>query len=156
MRIGAMEAGGTKFVCGIGNEDGIVEDRISFPTGQPEGTLSRAISYFQDHAVEAIGIGSFGPIDLKLDSPTYGYVTSTPKHGWSQINVLGNMKSHMDIPYGWDTDVNAAALGEATGSSQGAEQLRVLHGGYRSWDRPLFRRPAGSWIGSSGRRACSR
>lgn len=120
MRIGAMEAGGTKFVCGIGNEDGIVEDRISFPTGQPEGTLSRAISYFQDHAVEAIGIGSFGPIDLKLDSPTYGYVTSTPKHGWSQINVLGNMKSHMDIPYGWDTDVNAAALGEVTwGAAKG-------------------------------------
>lgn len=120
MRIGAMEAGGTKFVCGIGNENGIVEDRISFPTGPPEGTLSRAISYFQDHEVEAIGIGSFGPIDLKPESPTYGYVTSTPKHGWSQINVLGNMKSHMDIPFGWDTDVNAAALGEATwGAAKG-------------------------------------
>lgn len=120
MRIGAVEAGGTKFVCGIGNENGIVEDRISFPTGPPEGTLSRAISYFQDHEVEAIGIGSFGPIDLKPESPTYGYVTSTPKHGWSQINVLGNMKSHMDIPFGWDTDVNAAALGEATwGAAKG-------------------------------------
>lgn len=120
MRIGAMEAGGTKFVCGIGSEEGIVEDSISFPTGQPEVTLSRAMSYFKDHAVEAIGIGSFGPIDLKPGSRTYGYVTSTPKPGWSHTDVLGKMRSHMDIPYGWDTDVNAAAFGEATwGAARG-------------------------------------
>ena len=121
MRIGAMEAGGTKFVCGIGSEDGIVEDSFSFPTGQPEGTLSRAISYFKDHEVDAIGIGSFGPIDLKPESPTYGYVTSTPKPGWSHTDVLGKMKSHMDIPYGWDTDVNAA-LEKRLGERERAER----------------------------------
>src|SRR5690348_4641413 len=114
MRIGAIEAGGTKFVCGIGNETGIVEDWISFPTKQPKQTLEQAIAYFRDKQVEAIGIGSFGPINLDPASPLYGYVTTTPKAGWSGYPFLGTLKRCFSLPFGWDTDVNAAAIGEAT------------------------------------------
>lgn len=122
MRIGAIEAGGTKFVCGVGNEHGEIEDRISFPTSYPEATLDRVIAYFKDKNVAAIGIGCFGPINLNRNSPYYGYVTTTPKPGWSDYNFLGTMKQAYDVPYGWDTDVNAAAYGEATwGAAQGMD-----------------------------------
>lgn len=113
MRIGAIEAGGTKFVCGIGNEKGEVLERIRFPTETPGKTLQQAIDFFRGHPVQAIGIGSFGPIDVHPGSPTYGHVTTTPKPGWNGFDFLGAMKRAIPVPYGWDTDVNAAALGEA-------------------------------------------
>lgn len=122
MRIGAIEAGGTKIVCGVGNEQGIIENRVSFPTEQPEKTLPQIIAYFQDKPVEAIGIGSFGPINIDPSSPEYGHVTTTPKPGWTNYPFLAKMKEAFDIPFGWDTDVNAAALGEATwGAAQGLD-----------------------------------
>lgn len=114
MRIGAIEAGGTKFVCGIGNEHGTIEERVSFPTEHPEKTLAQVFDYFKDKRVEAIGIGSFGPINIDETSPAYGYVTTTPKPGWSGYPFLPALKQQFDVPMGWDTDVNAAALGEAT------------------------------------------
>jgi fructokinase len=120
--IGAVEAGGTKFVCGFGNESGEILDRVSFPTEQPEKTLTQVIEYFKDNQVEAIGIGSFGPINIDRSSPQYGYVTTTPKPGWSNYPVLPELKKVFDIPFGWDTDVNAAALGEATwGAAKGLD-----------------------------------
>ncbi|EHB56561.1 MULTISPECIES: ROK family protein [Paenibacillus] len=120
MRIGAIEAGGTKFLCGVGNELGIMEDVVHFPTEHPDVTLSRVISYFSEKNVDAIGIGSFGPIDLKPSSTTYGFVTTTPKQGWGHCDVLGKLKKHYDVPYGWDTDVNAAAYGETVwGAAKG-------------------------------------
>ncbi len=122
MRIGAIEAGGTKFVCGIGNEQGHIEDRVSFPTRSPDETINKVITYFKDSGVEAIGIGSFGPIDPDPGSETYGCVTTTPKPGWSNFNFLGAMRAAIDVPLGWDTDVNAAALGEATwGAAKGLD-----------------------------------
>ena len=122
MIIGAVEAGGTKFVCGIGNEQGDIIDRISFPTEAPETTLGNAIAYFRDKQVEAIGIGSFGPININRESPQYGFVTTTPKPGWTNYDFLGAMKKAFDVPYGWDTDVNAAAFGEATwGAAKGLD-----------------------------------
>ncbi|GAB1157242.1 fructokinase GmuE [Paenibacillus illinoisensis] len=122
MRIGAIEAGGTKFVCGIGNEQGHMEEWCSFPTEHPEITLAKVSDYFRDKGVEAIGIGSFGPIDLKPDSPTYGYITTTPKSVWENCNVVGILKREFPVPFGWDTDVNAAALGEVTwGAAQGLD-----------------------------------
>lgn len=122
MRIGAIEAGGTKFVCGIGNEQGEIEERISFPTEQPEQTLDNVIAYFRDKQVEAIGVGTFGPINIDPVSRLYGYVTTTPKPGWSGYNFLGALKQQFDVPYGWDTDVNAAALGEAVwGAAKGLD-----------------------------------
>lgn len=114
MRIGAIEAGGTKFVCGIGTEDGTILERVSFPTERPETTLANVVAYFRDKDVSAIGIGSFGPIDIDPSSPTYGSVTTTPKPGWGNYPFLPELRKHFDVPFGWDTDVNAAALGEAT------------------------------------------
>ncbi|MEX1030263.1 MAG: ROK family protein [Paenibacillaceae bacterium] len=122
MRIGAIEAGGTKFVVGIGNEQGVIEERISIPTEHPEQTLSKVNAYFRDKRVDAIGVGTFGPINIDPNSPQYGHVTTTPKPGWSGFNFLGALKQHFDVPYGWDTDVNAAALGEAVwGAAKGLD-----------------------------------
>lgn len=122
MRIGAIEAGGTKFVCGVSNEEGVIEDRVSFPTETPEKTIEHVIEYFRENHVEAIGIGMFGPINLDPSSPQYGYVTTTPKPGWSNFPFLGTLKKVFNIPFGWDTDVNAAAFGEATwGVAKGLE-----------------------------------
>ncbi|WP_036735021.1 ROK family protein, partial [Paenibacillus zanthoxyli] len=90
--LGAIEAGGTKFVCGIGHEDGSIIDRVSFPTTHPEETMAQVFQYFEGKNVEAIGIGSFGPIDPVLGSPTYGYVTTTPKPFWSQYNLVGAVR----------------------------------------------------------------
>ncbi|MBY0013710.1 ROK family protein [Paenibacillus typhae] len=120
MRIGAIEAGGTKFICGIGDEHGRIEDQISFPTGHPDQTMPQVIEYFRDKGAEAIGIGSFGPIDIRPDSPAYGYITTTPKPGWANYNLLGTLKQAFPVPLGWDTDVNAAAYGEVKwGAAQG-------------------------------------
>lgn len=122
MRIGAIEAGGTKFVCGIGNDRGEIAESISFPTGDPQTTLGRVIAYFKERQVDAIGIGSFGPIDIRKDSPTYGYVTTTPKPGWGNFDFLGTLRREFQVPFGWDTDVNAAAFGEATwGAARGLD-----------------------------------
>lgn len=120
MRIGAIEAGGTKFICGIGDEYGRIEDQISFPTSHPDQTMPQVIDYFRDKGAEAIGVGSFGPIDIRPDSPTYGYITTTPKPGWANYDLLGTLKHAFPVPLGWDTDVNAAAYGEVKwGAAQG-------------------------------------
>jgi fructokinase len=122
MRIGTIEAGGTKFVCGIGNEEGVIEEQISFPTETPERTIGQVIEYFRGKRVDAIGIGSFGPINIDPTNPQYGYVTTTPKPGWSEYPFLNTLKKEFDVPYGWDTDVNAAAYGEAMwGAALGLE-----------------------------------
>ncbi|GGN98779.1 ROK family protein [Saccharibacillus kuerlensis] len=122
MIIGAIEAGGTKFVCGIGSENGEILDRISFPTQEPEETTARAAAYFADKNIEALGVGSFGPLDLDPQSPTYGHVTTTPKPGWANYDLLGHLKKTLNVPAGFDTDVNAAAFGEARwGAAQGLD-----------------------------------
>ncbi|WP_044482406.1 ROK family protein [Paenibacillus antibioticophila] len=122
MRIGAIEAGGTKFICGVGNEQGEILERISFPTEAPETTLEQAVAFFRDKGVEAIGIGSFGPIDLDRSSPAYGRVTTTPKPGWAGFDFVGYMKRFFPVPVGFDTDVNAAVFGEAKwGAAQGLD-----------------------------------
>ncbi len=122
LKLGAIEAGGTKFVCGIGNENGEIMERASFETRRPEETVSEVIDFFKGHNIEAMGIGTFGPVDLDPSSPTYGYITSTPKPGWSGYDLLGGIKRHFEVPAGFDTDVNAAALGEAEwGAAKGLD-----------------------------------
>ncbi|CAM3501942.1 MULTISPECIES: ROK family protein [Saccharibacillus] len=122
MIIGAIEAGGTKFVCGIGNEHGEILDRVSFPTERPEETTARAAAYFEDKNIEALGVGSFGPLDLDPGSGTYGHVTTTPKPGWANYDLLGHLKKKLNVPAGFDTDVNAAAFGEARwGAARGLD-----------------------------------
>jgi fructokinase len=127
MIIGAIEAGGTKFVCGIGNEEGIITERVSIPTTTPDETMSKVVSFFKDKQIEALGIGSFGPVDLDMSSPTYGYITSTPKPHWSQFDLIGELKTHFSVPIGFDTDVNAAALGESLwGSARGLDSCLYM------------------------------
>lgn len=122
MRIGAIEAGGTKFVCGIGNEAGEIEERIVLPTEHPDKTMTHVLSFFRDKGVEAMGVGSFGPIGANPAADDYGTVTTTPKAGWSEYPFLRTLREAFDIPLGWDTDVNAAALGEAAwGAAKGLD-----------------------------------
>ncbi len=127
MLLGAIEAGGTKFVCAIGNENGEVLERVSFPTTIPEETMGRVIEFFKDKKIEALGVGSFGPIDLDKNSETYGYITSTPKKGWNNYNIVGELEKHFNIPINFDTDVNGAALGEAKwGNAVGLDSVIYL------------------------------
>ncbi len=122
MRIGGIEAGGTKMVCAIGDENGKIIDRVTFPTRGPEETFADMIDYFKKWEIEALGIGCFGPIDLNKNSKTYGYITSTPKPGWRDTDVVGTFKKALGVPVGFDTDVNGAILGEVTwGAARGAE-----------------------------------
>ncbi len=112
---GGIEAGGTKFVCGIG--DGPENLQISqFPTTTPAETLSQVIEFFTRYAnrdLQAIGIGSFGPVDLDSQSPNFGRITSTPKNGWQYFDLRGTIENAFRVPVGFDTDVNVAALAEA-------------------------------------------
>ncbi len=116
MRLAGIEAGGTKFICVIGNEQGEVEDRLEIPTETPDITLARITDFLLQHhrqkPLEALGIGCFGPIDPLPHSPHYGCVTSTPKLAWKNCNVVKMIHAALPIPIGFDTDVNVALLGE--------------------------------------------
>lgn len=111
---GALEAGGTKMVCAIGDENGNILERVSIPTRTPAETMPEMLAFFRDKGISAIGIGCFGPVDLDRKSPTYGYITSTPKLAWQNYPIVAEFEKALGIPVGFDTDVNAAALGEAT------------------------------------------
>ncbi|WP_112181957.1 MULTISPECIES: ROK family protein [Paraliobacillus] len=112
MYYGGIEAGGTKFICAVSDQSFEIIDRVSIPTTTPEETLKQVFSFFDQYQLKAIGIGSFGPIDVNTESATYGYVTSTPKKGWTNYNFVGAIKSRYAVPVAWTTDVNAAAYGE--------------------------------------------
>ena len=112
MRLGALEAGGTKMVCSIGDETGRVFSRVSYPTLSPAETMPRLIEFFKSESIDALGVASFGPIDLHQDSPTYGYITSTPKKGWTNYPFLPELREAIGVPCGYDNDVNAAAIAE--------------------------------------------
>ncbi len=123
MTIGAIEAGGTKFVCGLlqANSSDRARPqliaRASVPTTSPLETLEAALAFFTSseygHAKpDCFGIGCFGPVDLKPKSDTWGYITSTPKPLWSNTDIAGFFRSRLSLPVAFDTDVNAAAYGE--------------------------------------------
>lgn len=113
MLLGSVEAGGTKFVCAVGDEHWAIKDVIHFPTTTPEETLSRVVDYFKSFPdLAAISLSSFGPIELRQDSPHYGWITTTGKPGWQNTNFLGIMKKHFKLPIYWTTDVNGSAYGE--------------------------------------------
>jgi fructokinase len=123
---GGIEAGGTKWVCAVGTGPDDVRAETRFPTTTSSETIARAIAFFRDYqrteALNAIGVGSFGPVDLAPHSPTYGFITSTPKPGWMNTNVVGALQQALAIPIAFDTDVNAAALAEHRwGAAQGCD-----------------------------------
>lgn len=124
---GALEAGGTKFICAVGTAlDDLRTTR--FPTTTPDETIARALEFFRAQPrVAAIGIGAFGPIDLRHDSPTYGYITTTPKSGWRNTDLVGAIRRALDVRVEFDTDVNAAALGEHRwGAARGLDTFIYL------------------------------
>lgn len=114
MRLGALEAGGTKMVCAIGDETGKIFEQMSIPTETPEITVPKLTGYFKEREVDALGIGCFGPIELDRSSPSYGCITSTPKIAWRNYNIVNAFAEALQCPIGFDTDVNGSVLGEVT------------------------------------------
>ncbi len=126
---GAVEAGGTKFVCAVGTGPDDVRALTRFPTTTPEETLARTLDFFrsQPEPPVALGVGSFGPLDPDPSSPTYGYITRTPKPGWSHTDVAGTLGRALGVPVAFDTDVNAAAVGEHRwGAARGLDTFIYL------------------------------
>jgi fructokinase len=129
---GAVEAGGTKFVCAIGDENGKVLKEERFPTQDPVSTLARVRLFLgrgceEFGALSGIGVGSFGPVQLDRRSAQYGHITRTPKPGWSGTDTIGGLAREFSCPVGFDTDVNAAALAEHRwGSAQHVQNLVYL------------------------------
>lgn len=127
MRLGALEAGGTKMVCAIGDETGKIEERISIPTKTPQETIPLLIDFYQKRGIDALGIGCFGPLELNPQSEKYGYITTTTKEAWRNFDFLGSMKRALKCPAGFDTDVNGSVLGEVTfGQAKGKSCVLYL------------------------------
>ncbi|PID84953.1 MAG: fructokinase [Chloroflexi bacterium] len=130
--IGGIEAGGTKFVCAVGRGPDDLRDEVRFPTTTPAETLGKAIAYFKEMSAKhgslsALGIAAFGPLDPNPGSPTFGYITTTPKPHWGNVDVVGTMQKEFDVPVGFDTDVNGAAWAEHLwGVAQDVDNLIYL------------------------------
>ena len=130
--VGGIEAGGTKFVCAVGSGPDDVRAEARFPTTTPGETIGRALAFFREQEarygpVGAIGIAAFGPLDAHPNSPHFGAITSTPKPGWGNADVVGPFRSAFGVPVGFDTDVNIAGLGEwRWGAAQGLENFIYL------------------------------
>ena len=124
--VGGIEAGGTKFICVIASGPGSVRSETEVPTTTPSETVDGVVAFFQPHLqrdhLAALGLASFGPLDLDRSSPTFGWITTTPKAGWMNTNLPGRIADALRLPVNVDTDVNAAALGEHRwGAAQGAD-----------------------------------
>lgn len=124
--LGAVEAGGTKMVCAVAHQPGEVLDELRFPTTTPDETLARVASYFNEMearygSLSAIGYGTFGPAVVRQTQKGYGTILPTPKPGWAGADVLGFLKRHFPhASMAFDTDVNAAAIGEGyAGAARG-------------------------------------
>jgi len=120
---GGIETGGSKWECAIGTSPDDLGPTATIPTTTPEETIGRAVAFFErEGPVTAIGIGSFGPVDSKVTSATWGHITSTPKPGWAYTDVGQEIRRRLSVPVAFDTDVNAAALGEHRwGAAQGLD-----------------------------------
>lgn len=124
MRLGSLEAGGTKMVCAVGDSNGIIYEQISIPTTTPEDTMPHIIDYFKEKEIAALGIACFGPVDVNPDSETYGTILDTPKLPWRQYPILKVMQDALKLPMGLDTDVNGSCLGEVTyGTAKGLDSV---------------------------------
>ena len=111
---GAIEAGGTKFVCAIGTSARDLTAQARIPTTRPQETLGQCLAFFRSQPkIDALGVGCFGPLELRRGAPHYGHVTTTPKLGWANTDIVGPLREALSVPIGFDTDVNAAVLGES-------------------------------------------
>ena len=127
--VAAIEAGGTKFVVAVGSGPDDIKTLTRVETTEPSRTLREVMQVIAAACrkygpIQAIGVGSFGPIDLHPESATYGYITTTPKPGWQHTALLAPLHSRFQVPLGFDTDVNAAAIGEMLwGAGQNLDPL---------------------------------
>lgn len=130
--LGGIEAGGTKFVCAVGTGPDDLRAETRIPTTAPGETVGRAIAFFREQReahgpVAAVGIASFGPVDPDPASPTFGFITSTPKPGWANTDLAGAVSRALGVPVGFDTDVNGAGLGEwCHGAARGLSDFVYL------------------------------
>jgi fructokinase len=129
---GAVEAGGTKFLCAVGTQDGQIAEQIRIETTSPNETIGNALSFFEKCVqalgpLASIGIASFGPLDPNRESATYGHILATPKAGWAQTDIVSPFRDAFNVPIGFDTDVNGAALGEwRWGAARGLDTFIYL------------------------------
>lgn len=125
--LAGIEAGGTKFVLAVGPSPGTIVARHVIPTRDPAATLAEAAEWFAGWGdLKALGIGSFGPVELDRRSERWGFITTTPKPGWADCDVAGYLGGVLGVPVGFDTDVNAAALAEHRAAGGGAGSLAYL------------------------------
>ncbi|MBO4902791.1 MAG: ROK family protein [Lachnospiraceae bacterium] len=121
---GALEAGGTKMVCATGLADGTILEQTSIPTTTPDDTVEKIADFFSDKGIVSLGIATFGPVDVKKGSPTYGCILNTPKLAWQNYNLLSALKKRISVPMEIDTDVNGSCLGELTfGCAKGLDSV---------------------------------
>ncbi len=111
---GGLEAGGTRMVCALGYADGTIIDRQSFATTTPDDAIPKVIDYFKDKEICALGIGSFGPVDVNPDSETYGSILESPKLSWQNYPIKTVLENALSVPIKIDTRANGACLGEMT------------------------------------------
>ena len=112
MLYGAIEAGGTKFVCAVADENLNIIEKVKIDTLEPEYTMAKTKEFFRKYNIVSLGIGSFGPLDIHPGSETYGTILNSPKVKWRNYNIIESLNQEMHVPIRIDTDVNAAALGE--------------------------------------------
>jgi fructokinase len=125
--LGGIEAGGTKFVCAVGDAPQAIRASTEIPTTIPAETLAQVIDFFQSFALRSLGLATFGPIDLDQHSPTFGHILSTPKLAWQSCPIVDIVHAALGMPVAIETDVNAAALAELTyGAGQGCDPLVYL------------------------------
>lgn len=127
MRLGSLEAGGTKMVMGVMDESMKILRSSSCPTRMPEETMKDVLSFFEGEELDAFGIATFGPVDLHPESPSYGNITTTPKLAWRNFPLMKSLQDALNVPCTIDTDVNAAALAEARiGAAAGLKNCLYL------------------------------
>lgn len=123
MLLGALEAGGTKMVCAIGDENGNIIELVKFPTLKPQETMDSIIDYFSDKNISALGVAAFGPVGVNKNSHNYGKILETTKVEWKYFDLLGSLKS-LGVPMKIETDVGGSCIGEAwLGAAKGLENV---------------------------------
>lgn len=124
---GSLEAGGTKFVCAVGDEEFNLIEKVQFPTTTPIETLDKTVAFFSKFDnLAGLAIGSFGPIDIDQNSPTYGFITKTPKPHWSHVDLVGALRRSLNVPIYFTTDVNSSAYGEVIARNQAGGHVENL------------------------------
>ncbi|MGX7200342.1 ROK family protein [Enterococcus nangangensis] len=127
MLYGGIEAGGTKFICAVANENFKIIAKGSIATGEPQETLAAVYRFFDQYTLSSLGVASFGPIGIQPGTEDYGYILQTPKKAWQNFNLLGAIQTRYAVPTAWTTDVNAAAYGELKlGAAKGADSCLYL------------------------------